>query len=71
MVREAVPSFLNNKKPPMVSYTYTKTISSRIFNQKKVVAELDFDKGTENMHCTCNRSSYCYEPAGHVVTGDL
>ena len=23
------------------------------------------------MHCKCNRSSYCYEPAGHVVTGDL
>ena len=33
--------------------------------------ELDFDNGIEDMHCDCNTSSYCYEPAGHVVTGDL
>ena len=23
------------------------------------------------MHCDCNTNSYCYEPAGRVVTGDL
>ena len=23
------------------------------------------------MCCDCSTSSYCYEPAGHVVTGDL
>ena len=70
-VRDAVPPFLSNKKPPMVSYTYTKTISGQIFNHKRVVEELDFDSGTEDMHCDCTTSSYCYEPAGHVVTGDL
>ena len=55
----------------MVSYSYTKTISSRIFNQKRVVEELDFDVGTEDMCCDCSTCAYCYEPAGHVVTGDL
>ena len=70
-VKNAVPLFLSNKKLPMVSYTYTKTISGQIFNHKQVVEELDFDNGTEDMHCDCNTSSYCYEPAGHVVTGDL
>ena len=55
----------------MVSYTYTKTIASRIFNQKRVVEELNVDKGTEDMYCDCNGSKYCYEPAEHVVTGDL
>ena len=70
-VRDALPPFLSNKKPPMVSYTYTKTISSQIFNHKRVVEELDFNSGTEDMHCDSNTSRYCYEPAGHVVTGDL
>ena len=23
------------------------------------------------MFCDCNTSKYCYEPAGHVITGDL
>jgi hypothetical protein len=35
------------------------------------VEELDFDRGTEGMQCECSTSSYCYEPAGHVITGDL
>ena len=33
--------------------------------------ELDFDSGTEDLHCECSTSSYCYKPVGHVVTGDL
>ena len=33
--------------------------------------ELDIDKGAGNMCCDCSRSKYCYEPAGHVITGDL
>ena len=70
-VRSAIPPFLNNKEPPMVSYSYTRTISGRIFNQKSVVEELDLTRGTEGMCCDCSNSSYCYEPAGHVMTGDL
>ena len=23
------------------------------------------------MHCECSTCKYCYEPAGHVITGDL
>ena len=33
--------------------------------------ELDIDRGTKDMFCDCNTSKYCYEPAGHVITGDL
>ena len=47
------------------------TISGIIFNQRTVVEELDVDRGTEGMSCDCSSSSYCYVPAGHVVTGDL
>ena len=35
-------------------YTYTKTISSQIVNHKRVVEELDFYSGTEDMPCDCN-----------------
>ena len=55
----------------MVSCLYTRTISGKIFNQKSVVEELDVNRSTEGMCCDCSTSTYCYEPAGHVVTGDL
>ena len=42
-VMNTIPQFLSNRKPPRVSYSYTKTIASRVFNQKKVVEDLDFD----------------------------
>ena len=45
-VKDAVPHFLSNCEPPMVSYAHTKNISGRIFNQKRVMEELDFDVGT-------------------------
>ena len=57
--------------PPIVSFKYTKTIGGKIFNQKKVVEDLNADIGTSNMYCECNASEYCYGPVGHVVTGDL
>ena len=70
-VTKAVPSFLNEVPPPVVGYKYTRTISSKIFNQKSVVKELDLDNGTKDMECSCSSSEFCYGPAGHVVTGDL
>ena len=61
-VRKAVPGFLNEPPPP---------VSSKIFNQKSVVKELDLDNGTKDKKCSCSSSDFCYGPAGHVVTGDL
>ena len=48
-----------------------RTIAGKIFNYKKAIANLDFDKGTADVSCSCNNSSYKYEPAGRVVTGNL
>ena len=70
-VRDAVPSIVQNATPPIVSFKYTKTISGKIFNQKKVVEDLDVDIGTRDMCCNCSTSKYCYSPVGHVVTGDM
>ena len=71
-VRKAVPGFLNERgPPPVVGYKYTNTISSKNFNQKSVVKELDLDNGTKDIKCSCSSSDFCYGPAGNVVTGDL
>ena len=70
-VRVSVPNHLRHTPPPTVSYTYTRTIAGKIFNNRKVVEELDLDKGTVGMECNCSSSNYRYTPCGHVVTGDL
>ena len=69
-VMAAVPNYLRGP-PPIVSYTYTRTIAGKIFNNRKVVNELNMDCGTAGMVCSCNSSRYKYESCGHVVTGDL
>ena len=45
---DAVPDFVQIVKPPTVSFKYTKTIAGRIFNQKKVVEDLDINVGRSN-----------------------
>ena len=69
-VISAIPSCIDNT-PPIVSYRYTSTIASKVFNHKKVVSEIDFTVGSKNLTCGCIDSPYLYGPAGHVVTGNL
>ena len=68
-VMAAVPNYLRGP-PPIVSYMYTRTIAGKIFNNRKVVNELNMDCGTAGMVCSCNSSRYKYKSCGHVVTGD-
>ena len=70
-VRKAEPSFLNEPPPLVVGYKYTRTISSKIFNQKSVVKQFDLDNDTKDTECSCSSSEFFYGPAGHAVTGDL
>ena len=51
----AVPKYLRGP-PPIVSYTYTRTIAGKIFNNRKVVNELNINCGTAGMVCSCNSS---------------
>ena len=55
----------------MISYSYTKNICSMILNQKRVIKDINFNVGIEGLQCQCSMSDFCYEPVGHVVTGDL
>ena len=69
-VMPAVSNYLRDPSP-IVGYTYTRTIAGKIFNNRKVVNELNMDCGTAGMVCSCDSLMYKYESCGHVVTGDL
>ena len=71
-VTETVPTYFKEKEPPIISYTYTKTIASKIFNFSSTLSDLDCNQFHNNSsQCECNTSSHLYQPCGHVITGDL
>ena len=71
-VTETVPTYFKEKEPPLISYTYTKTIASKIFNFSSTLSDLDYHQFHNNpTQCECNTSSHLYQPYGHVITGDL
>ena len=51
-------------------YKYNKPTRSTIFNFNKLVANLDIDTKTPDS-LDCKNSKFCYEPAGHIITGHL
>ena len=57
---------------PTVSYRYTKTISSSIFNHIKTISEFELDKFTAKEYvCDCQNSPFVSNYHGHVITGNL
>ena len=71
-VIETVPTYFKEKEPPIISYTYTKTIANKISNFSSTLSDLDYHQYHKNpSQCECNTSSHLYQPYGHVITGDL
>ena len=69
---ETMPTYFKEKEPPIISYTYTKTIANKIFNFSSTLSDLDYHQFHNNpSQCECNTSSHLYQPYGHVITGDL
>ena len=67
-----IPQYFKNVRPPCISYSYTNTSASKIFNYKATLR--DFDLATfisDSPSCSCDTSCFNYVPADHVVTGDL
>ena len=55
-----------------MSYEYTSTVSSKIFNFALALSSLNVSEYLSNSQtCQCKESEFCYEPHGHVITGDL
>ena len=71
-VTETVPTYFKEKEPLIISYTYTKTIASKIFDFLSTLSGLDYHQLHKSpFQCDCNTSSYLYQPYGHVITGDF
>jgi len=56
----------------IISESNTTTIATKIFNYKKVFQDLNIDDFKfKSPDCTCASSPFIYNPAGHVITGDI
>ena len=72
LVPDKIPVYFKFKSPPIISYEYSKTIASKIFNYKPVLSDLNLTDFKRNPpSCDCSSSPYNYMPHGHVITGDL
>ena len=71
-VIDKIPVYFRDKEPPIVSYEYTSTVASKIFNFAPALSNLNVSEYLSNPQtCQCKESKFCYEPHGHVITGDL
>ena len=71
-VIDKIPVYFRDKEPPIVSYEYTSTVASKIFHFAPALSNLNVSEYLSNPQtCQCKESKFCYEPHGHVITGDL
>ncbi|MCU7801424.1 MAG: hypothetical protein KZQ70_15165, partial [gamma proteobacterium symbiont of Lucinoma myriamae] len=70
-VTSTVPTYFK-PRAPLISYSYTRPIASKIFNYKQTLQDLTTNGHAYNPPvCNCASSAFNYGPAGHVITGDL
>ena len=51
---------------------YTSTVASKLFHFAPTLSNLNVSEYLSNSQtCQCKKSKFCYEPHGHVITGDL
>ena len=71
-VTDKIPVYFRDKEPPIVSYQYTSFVASKLFNFEPALSNLNVSEYFSNPQtCQCKESKLCYEPHGHVITGDL
>jgi len=71
-VQTTVPAAFKQHAAPIISYTYTSTIASKMFNHRKTLQHLNMDDPRLTpLVCSCSSSPFNYNPIGHVITGDL
>ena len=71
-VTDKIPVYFRDKEQPIVSYEYTSTVASKLFNFAPALSNLNVSEYLSNPQtCQCKESKFCYEPHGHVISGDL
>ena len=71
-VQSNIPPYFQKKESPCISYSYTRSVASKICNNKRSLQQIDFNSLSQNpLPCTCPGSEVLYAPCGHVMTGYL
>ena len=71
-VQSKIPPCFQYKESPCISYSYTRSVASKIFNYKASLQQIDFDGLSQNpTPCSCCDSEFLCTPCGHIVTGEL
>ena len=69
---QLLTKFQSSLEPPAVSYEYTSTVASKLFNFASTLSNLNVSDYLSNPQtCHWQKFRLCYEPHGHVITGDL
>ena len=69
-VQSKIPPYFQYKESPCISYTYTRSVSSKMFNYKSSLQQIDFYCLPQNPQ-SCSYCDSKFAPCGHIVTGDL
>ena len=60
-VQSKIPPYFQDTSTPLISYTYTKPIASKIFNHKKVLQDFNIDDlQNKPLTCSCSSSPFNY-----------
>ena len=71
-VQSNISPYFEYKESPCISYSYTSSVATKIFNYKTSLQQLDFQSLSQNpIPCSCSDSKCLYAPCCHIVTGDL
>ena len=71
-VKSYIPPYFLYKESPCISYSYTSSVATTIFNYKTSLQEIDFQSLSQNpLPCSCSGSVFLYAPCSHTVTGNL
>ena len=54
----------------MICYKHNKPIRNTILYLNKLVSDLDIETSLPDSG-ECKDSKFCYQPAGHIITGNL
>ena len=71
-VQNKIPQYFQYNESPCISYSYTRSVASKIFNYNASLQQLDFQCLSQDLPpCNCFDSQFLYAPCCHIVTGDL
>ena len=71
-VKNKIPPYFQYKESPCISYSYTRSVASKILNYKGSLELINFHSLSQNPTLrSCCDSEFLYAPCGRIVTGDL